>query len=184
MSDSSKKTIYAEEDIEPGVSYRGAIGASPSLELLASEGRGAHFLGQVGATPSGQPGRGREGRPAQCPRVPAASFHPEPLRFCPRRIPGFWTLAFAESSQGRGKREGMPGMRTRKRNGVLFRGRGQEAPQVTNRRPLVTALFLGKNLSLFHMKISFHISTLIGHSFPFFPGFLASLCRLPLHLQN
>lgn len=113
------------------------------------------------------------------PRLPTPP-PPPPERVCPHSVSscvtGFWTLAFTQLSQGRGKGEGMQGMRKRKRNGFIFHGRGKETLQITKCRPLVTVLFQSKTLSLFHMKISFHINTLIGHSFPFSPGFPASLC--------
>lgn len=132
--------------------------------------------------------------PATRPHVATAALSPHPLhpfkpppppeRVCPHScVTGFWTLALAQWSQGRGKGEGMQGMRKRKRSGFIFHGRGKGTPQITKHRPLVT-VFQSKNLSLFHMKISFHINTLIGHSFPFSPGFLTSLCPLPLHLQS
>lgn len=137
-------------------------------------------------------GGGRRGprRVSPAPR-PHGSMASSPgaktLLFCPHSmsscLAGFWNLALVQLSQGRGKGEDMQGRRKRKRDGFIVQGRGQETLQITNCRALVTILFLRKSLSLFHMKISFHINILIGHSSPFFPGLVASLCRLPFHLQ-
>lgn len=86
--------------------------ASPLLEFFGS--KGAHFPGQVGAPR--QQGEGGEAHPVSsvppATRPHAATIPaPTPEGVCPHSasscITGFWTLVFAQQSQGRGKGEGM-----------------------------------------------------------------------------